>query len=73
MKVPFVNASITRSQQLAGRSRKWATERNGCAVRDVMETGGWRNEETLLRSYQQPDAEMVRQVVLHPTHRIVSR
>ena len=28
---------------------------------------------TLLRSYQQPDAETVRQVVLHPTQRIVSR
>lgn len=37
-----------------------------------MEAGGWKNEETLLRSYQQPDAETVRQVVLHPTQRIVS-
>jgi len=53
--------------------RKWATERKGYPVRDVMEAGGWKNEETLLRSYQQPDAETVRQVVLHPTQRIVSR
>ena len=37
--------------------RKWATERKGYPVRDVMEAGGWKNEETLLRSYQQPDAE----------------
>src|SRR3989454_294992 len=34
--------------------RKWATERKGYPVRDVMEAGGWKNEETLLRSYQQP-------------------
>ena len=53
--------------------RKWATERKGYPVREVMEAGGWKNEETLLRSYQQPDAETVRQVVLHPTQRIVSR
>ncbi len=52
--------------------RKWATERKGYPVRDVMEAGGWKNEETLLRSYQQPDAETVRRVVLHPTQRIVS-
>jgi len=26
---------------------------------DVIEAGGWKNEETLLRSYQQPDAETV--------------
>ncbi len=29
------------------------------------------NEETPLRSYQQPDAETVKRVVLHPTQRIV--
>ena len=57
----------------ASGRRKWATERKGYSVRDVMEAGGWKNEETLLRSYQQPDAETVRQVVLHPTQRIVSR
>jgi len=38
-----------------------------------MDAGGWKNEETLLRSYQQPDGETVRQVVLHPRQRIVSR
>jgi len=38
-----------------------------------MEAGGWKNEETLLRSYQLPDAETVKRVVLHPTQRIVSR
>lgn len=52
--------------------RKWATERKGHPERDVMAAGGWRNEEILLRSYQQPDAETVGRVVLHPTQRIVS-
>jgi len=37
--------------------RKWATEQKGYPVRDVMEAGGGKNEETLLRSYQQPDAD----------------
>ncbi len=23
--------------------RKWATERKGCPVRDLMEAGGWKN------------------------------
>ena len=35
--------------------------------------GGWRDEQTMLRSYQQAYAETVRKVVLHPTHRLASR
>lgn len=50
----------------------WATEGKGYSVRDVMQADGWKNEETLLRSYQQPDAETVKRVVLHPTQRILS-
>jgi hypothetical protein len=42
-------------------------------VKDVAAAGGWRDTQTLLNSYQQVDAETVRQVVLHPTQRIVSR
>jgi len=53
--------------------RKWATERKGYPVKDVAFAGGWRTERTVLSSYQQVDAETVRQVVLHPTQRIVSR
>lgn len=53
--------------------RKWATERKGYPVKDVAFAGGWRTERTMLSSYQQVDAETVRQVVLHPTQRIVSR
>ena len=35
--------------------------------------GGLVATRTLLRSYMQVDAETVRQVVLHPTQRLVSR
>ncbi len=50
-----------------------ATERKGYPVKDVAAAGGWKDEGTLLKSYQQADPETVRQVVLHPTQRIVSR
>jgi hypothetical protein len=53
--------------------RKWATEPKGYPVKDVMLAAGWRDAGTVLASYQQADAETVRQVVLHPTQRIVSR
>ena len=42
-------------------------------MNDVAAAGGWRDTQTLLTSYQQVDAETVRQVVLHPTQRVVSR
>lgn len=53
--------------------RKWATERKGHPVKDVAAAGGWRTEEVLTTSYQQADAETIKNVVLHPTHRTVSR
>jgi integrase len=53
--------------------RKWATERKGYPVKDVAAAGGWKTEEVLVTSYQQADAETIKNVVLHPTHRIVSR
>ncbi len=51
--------------------RKWATERKGYPEKDVAAAGGWRDERTILTSYQQPDAATVMQVVLHPTQRLV--
>lgn len=42
-------------------------------MKDVAAAGAWRHTETLLRSHLQVDAETVRQVVLHPTQRMVSR
>jgi|SRR5579859_4127503 len=53
--------------------RKWASERKGYPVKDVAAAGGWRDTATLLESYQQTDPETIRQVVLHPTQRIMSR
>ena len=50
--------------------RKWATERKDYPVRDVAEAGGWRDLQTLLRSYQQADDETLRQVVLMPMRRL---
>ena len=50
--------------------RKWATERKGYPVKDVAAAGGWRDERTILKSYQQIDAEAVKRVVLHPTQRL---
>lgn len=53
--------------------RKWATERKGYPIKDVAAAGGWRDDKTLLASYQQADAATVKQVVLHPTHRLASQ
>jgi integrase len=51
--------------------RKWATERKGYPVKDVAAAGGWRDERTILTSYQQADAATVKQVVLNPTQRLL--
>lgn len=52
--------------------RKWATERKGYPVKDVAAAGGWRDTDTILLSYQHADPETTKQVVLHPTHRLVA-
>ena len=65
---------VPASQRIPNQHRrKWATERKGHPVKDVAAAGGWRTEEVLTTSYQQADAETIKNVVLHPTHRIVSR
>jgi hypothetical protein len=53
--------------------RRWATERKGYPVKDVAAADGSKTEEVLVTSYQQADAETIKNVVLHPTARIVSR
>jgi integrase len=40
-------------------SRKWAIERKQFALRDVAEAGGWKDVNTLLEVYQQPDEASV--------------
>jgi integrase len=37
--------------------RKWATERKGHSLKDVAAAGGWKDTDTLLQCYQQPDTE----------------
>jgi hypothetical protein len=65
--------SAARARMWHALRRKWVTERKGYPVRDVMAAGGWKDEATMVTSYQQADPETVRQVVLNPTHRIVSQ
>ncbi len=50
------------ARQLAGGlwhpyRRKWATERKHLSLKDVAAAGGWRDVETLLTCYQQPDQD----------------
>ena len=71
----FQRARLTQQPRGMWHSirRKWVTERKGYPVKDVAFAGGWRDEHTVLASYLQTDPETVRQVVLHPTQRVVSR
>lgn len=46
--------------------RKWATERKQHPLRDVAEAGGWKDTETLLTCYQQPDSETLLSVMSEP-------
>ena len=39
--------------------RKWATERKHRPLKDVAAAGGWKDIDTLLRCYQQPDEDTV--------------
>ena len=46
--------------------RKWATERKHLSLTDVAEAGGWKDTETLLTCYQQPDRESLLAVMSEP-------
>jgi integrase len=46
--------------------RKWATERKHHSVKDVAAAGGWKDHETILRCYQQPDTETMLAVMKEP-------
>ena len=45
------------------RRRTMATMRKGLRLKDVAVAGGWSDTETLLRCFQQADAETVKQVM----------
>lgn len=44
--------------------RKWATERKHRSPTDVAAAGGWKDLDTLLRCYQQPDDESLLAVMI---------
>ena len=46
--------------------RKWGTERKHLPIVDVAAAGGWKDTQTLLTHYQQPDAETLLAVVNEP-------
>jgi integrase len=46
--------------------RKWATERKHLSLKDVAAAGGWKDVETLLTCYQQPDMETLLAVMSEP-------
>jgi integrase len=46
--------------------RKWATERKHLSLKDVAAAGGWKDVETLLTCYQQPDQETLLAVMSEP-------
>jgi integrase len=49
--------------------RKWASERKGHPIPDLMVAGGWASAEALMR-YLKTDDETIAQVVHQPTRRI---
>jgi hypothetical protein len=46
--------------------RKWATERKHLPLKDVAAAGGWKDVETLLTCYQQPDQQTLLAVMSEP-------
>ena len=64
--VSVMSRCLRRAYELAGLApqrgslwhawrRKWATERKGMPLADVAAAGGWKDHNTLLKSYQRPD------------------
>lgn len=46
--------------------RKWATERKHLPLKDVAAAGGWKDVETLLTCYQEPDPDTLLAVMAEP-------
>jgi len=51
---------------LHGLRRKFASERKHLPVQDVAQVGGWKDIDTLLQVYQQPDEATQRRVLSEP-------
>ncbi len=43
--------------------RMWATARKDLPLKDVAAAGGWRDHDTLLKCYQQPDRRTMLEVM----------
>jgi hypothetical protein len=53
-KLPKLDGSMWHAYR-----RKWAIERKHLPVKDVAAAGGWKDVNTLLEIYQQPDEESI--------------
>jgi hypothetical protein len=53
-KLPKFHGSIWHAYR-----RKWAIERKHLPLKDVAAAGGWKDVNTLLEIYQQPDEESI--------------
>ena len=45
--------------------RKFATELKGASLKDLCALGGWKDHNTILKCYQQPDPEAMRQALVN--------
>ena len=51
-------------QAMASLAPQWATERKNMPLKDVAHAGGWRDPNTIIKCYQQPDEQTLMRVVL---------
>ena len=67
-------AKLTHVEQGGWHSirRKGASERRGYPIKDLMEAGGWSDQDTLLQYIHSDEAAMA-EVVAKPTHRVRSK
>ena len=60
-KLPKLDGSLWHAYH-----RKWATERKHLSLNDVAAAGGWKEVATLLTCYQQPDQDVMLEVMSEP-------
>jgi hypothetical protein len=71
VKRPAPEYHVARDPQILAEIRVTASPQHPKRVGpDVAAAAGWRDTETLLRSYQVPDEATIRNVVLNPTLRL---
>lgn len=67
----FRAAGLTRPKRLGwhGLRRKWASERRGYSIPDLMAAGGWSSAEAMMR-YLKVDEATIATVIHNPTMRV---